>query len=240
MSKKRKLSLAIFAICLILVMAVSTFLIINPAGEKLSGVTEQVAFQSYVVVDVYRPVGGEMVLIYHDESSNVITNVGLHVIARFLSSAGTSWQWSSTTEGGTDKWYRIEAPRYIALSSDTEPADATNSSWREFDGSYSGIIEITTGGLQRATGTYTLFAYTGGTGTTKGSITYTLSKTFTVATGYSFDDVQKAGLFAGDYVATHDGLSSGNAIRPLVAENTFALVDLNAGDQIAVTWRITL
>jgi hypothetical protein len=237
MSRNRKLSLAIFGICLILVTAVSTFLIINPAGEELPGVTEQIAFQSYVVVDVYRPVGGEMVLVYHNESHNVITNVGLHVLARRLAGQGT-WQWITGAQGGNDKWYTVGDPTYIALSTDNTGAAAEHSSWQAVDLSYGSDIEITTGGLQRATGTFTqAVAYTAGSGTTKGSHTYSISKTFLA--GSSFIGVQKAGLFTGDW-NNNDGSAFGAAITPLVAENTFTPVTLSAGDQIAVTWRITL
>jgi hypothetical protein len=245
MSRNRKLTLGIFAICLILVMAVSTFLIVNPAGEELPGVTEQIAFQSYVVVDVYRPVGGEMVLIYHQESHNVITNVGLWVIARELTTQTTAWQWL-IAQGGNDKYYSVADPMWIALSTDNTGASATHSSWQTFDGSYGGNIEITTGGLGRVAvptaGFTQAVAYTpGGTPlpTDQGSYTYSISRTFTVATGFSFTGVQKAGLFTGTY-NVNDGSTSALAITPLVAENTFEPVTLSAGDSIAITWRITL
>lgn len=239
MGRKIKVSLGTVAICLlILAIAVSAFLLTNQAGGELPSVTERVAFQSYVVVDIYRPVGGEMVLICHHESHNVITNVGLHVIARELS-GGYTWKWT-TAEGGNDKYYRVSDPRYIALSSDATGVDAAHSSWQAVDESYGSDIEITTGGLQRASGSFTSdVAYTAGTGTTTGSLTYAISKTFTVETGSSFTAIQKAGLFTGTY-NTNDGSTSSNAITPLVAENTFTPVDLNAGDQIAITWRITL
>jgi len=246
MSKKGKLGLLFFAICLILVTAVSTFLILNPAGEELPGVTEQVAFQSYVVVDVYRPVGGEMVLVYHNESHNVITNVGLHVIGRYLGGQTGAWQWTAAlggTGGSLNKYYSTGAPTWFALSTDSTGADATHSSWQAVDGSYGSDIEITTGGLSRANaavapGVFTpAVFYSAGSGTTRGLYTYSIARTFTVATGFSFDDVQKAGLFTGAWNANTGG-AAGSSITPLVAENTFAPVDLGAGDSIAITWRI--
>jgi len=95
--------------------------------------------------------------------------------------------------------------------------------------------------LQRSTGTLTVgVAYTAGSGSTKGSLTYTYSNTFTVDAGSSFTAVQKAGLFNYSRDATDDGSVSGKALAALIAENTFPPVDLSAGDQIAITWRITL
>jgi len=49
----------------------------SPAGEI-------VQLKNVVVVEVYRPVGGTMVQVYHHESSNVITNVGLYTLARYI------------------------------------------------------------------------------------------------------------------------------------------------------------
>jgi hypothetical protein len=77
--------------------------------------------------------------------------------------------------------------------------------------------EINTNGLNRAQGTY---SHTAGTNT------FTVSKTFT-ATG-TVTDVQKTGLFTA---------SSGGT---MVAENTFATADLISGDQLTVTWTITI
>ena len=77
--------------------------------------------------------------------------------------------------------------------------------------------EIATNGLTRAQGAY---AHTAGTDN------WTISKTFT-ATG-SFTSVQKAGLFTAS--------SSGT----MMAENTFASVNLANGDQLTITWTIDL
>ncbi len=206
------------------------------AGPSSSG--EILKFKSIVTVEVYRPVGGNMVKIYEHESSNVITNIGLHVIARQITGQAATYQWTAAL-GGNDLWYTNAAVTRIGLSTDNGPAlNATHSSWQTVDSSYPSNIEIITGGLPRAVGTYTQsFAYTAGSGTTKGSLTYTVAATFTATS--AFTGVQKAGLFNGVY-NTNNGAATGTPISALVAENTFTAVDLDIGDQIAVTWRITL
>ncbi|HEV8404791.1 MAG TPA: hypothetical protein VGQ13_02680, partial [Nitrososphaera sp.] len=77
--------------------------------------------------------------------------------------------------------------------------------------------EITTFGLQRALGAYSH---------TVGTDNWTISKTFT-ATG-SLTAVQKAGLF------------TANSGPIMMAENTFASVNLANGDQLTITWTIDL
>ena len=77
--------------------------------------------------------------------------------------------------------------------------------------------EINSGGLSRAQGTY---AHTAGTNT------FTISKTFTASATQT--NVQKAGLFTAS--------SSGT----MMAENTFTAVSLASGDQLTITWTITL
>ena len=77
--------------------------------------------------------------------------------------------------------------------------------------------EIITNGLTRAQGAY---AHTAGTDN------WTISKTFT-ATG-SLTAVQKAGLFTLPALGT------------MMAENTFASVNLANGDQLTITWTIDL
>ena len=90
MGRKRKVTFGVLASCLlILAVAASSCSLVGQTSEQPSGISQKVEFQSYVMVDVYRPVGGEMVLVYHYESHNVITNVGLHVIARLLASQST-------------------------------------------------------------------------------------------------------------------------------------------------------
>jgi uncharacterized membrane protein len=77
--------------------------------------------------------------------------------------------------------------------------------------------EITTGGLARAQGTY---AHTTGTST------YTVTNTFTATASHTA--VQKAGLFTASTAGT------------MMAENTFTSVSLASGDQLTITWTITL
>jgi hypothetical protein len=77
--------------------------------------------------------------------------------------------------------------------------------------------EITTGGLARAQGDYSH---------TTGTNTYTITETFTASATHTA--VQKAGLFT--------AASSGT----MMAENTFTPVTLASGDQLTITWTITL
>lgn len=237
LSKKSIFGSALVALALILIMGVNSLPLHH---EKPHSGEEQLGVEGIVIVDVYRPIDGRVIHIYHHESHNVITNVGLHVIERLLGGQGT-WNWTQA-QGGTNRYYYVDEPNDVALSSNSSGADAIHSSWQSVDGSYSSDIEITTGGLQRKGGTFTMdVSYTAGSGTTTGSVTYTISAVFTVESGSSFTSVQKAGLFSGSY-NTNDGMSSGGSgrISPLVAENTFTPVDLNAGDSIAITWSITL
>jgi hypothetical protein len=77
--------------------------------------------------------------------------------------------------------------------------------------------EVSGSGLEREQGTY---SHTGGTNT------FTIQKTFT-ASGI-VDSVQKTGLFTAS--------SSGT----MMAENTFTSVNILSGDQLTVTWTITI
>ena len=82
--------------------------------------------------------------------------------------------------------------------------------------------EITTAaglGLERAAGTYSH---------TAADATFAVEHTFTAAG--TTEGVQLAGLFA---TASED-------TAPLVAENTFSSVNLISGDQITITWTITI
>ena len=135
MGRKRKVAFGVLASCLmILAVAASSCSLVGQTSEQPSGVSERVEFQNYVMVDVYRPVGGEMVLVYHHESHNVITNIGLHTIARYLTNQTSSWQWTAAlgAQGGSvDKYYSVAYPRYIALSSDNTGADANTQAGRQ-------------------------------------------------------------------------------------------------------------
>lgn len=77
--------------------------------------------------------------------------------------------------------------------------------------------EITSGGLERSQGTYAH---------TNGQSTFTVSKTFTASATHTA--VQKAGLFTAATGGT------------MMAENTFTSVSLASGDQLTITWTITL
>ncbi|MEM2140874.1 MAG: hypothetical protein QXJ74_09900 [Nitrososphaera sp.] len=77
--------------------------------------------------------------------------------------------------------------------------------------------EITTGGLARTQGAYAH---------TNGQSTYTVSNTFTASATHN--NVQKAGLFTAGTGGT------------MMAENTFTAVSLANGDQLTITWTITL
>ncbi|HEX9678486.1 hypothetical protein [Nitrososphaera sp.] len=77
--------------------------------------------------------------------------------------------------------------------------------------------EITGSGLDRAQGTYTHSA---------GTNTFTVEAVFTASATVS--DVQKTGLFTA---------SSGGT---MMAENTFSSVNLISGDQLTLTWTITI
>ncbi len=77
--------------------------------------------------------------------------------------------------------------------------------------------EITGSGLDRAQGTY---SHTAGTNT------FTVQEVFTASGTVS--DIQKTGLFTA---------SSGGT---MMAENTFSSVNLISGDQLTVSWTITI
>jgi len=77
--------------------------------------------------------------------------------------------------------------------------------------------EITYGGLARSQGTYSH---------EDGTNTFTIQKTFTATT--SFTGVQKAGLFTAPTGGT------------MLAVNTFTPINLQNGDQLQITWTITI
>ncbi len=128
--------------------------------------------------------------IYHYEDHNLITNAGKNFIASQLGNATGA------------------SASYIALSNNTASPSVTDT-----------ILagEFTSGGLQRAQGTYSHTADTDN---------WTISKTFTATA--SATGVQKAGLFTA---------SSGGT---MMAENTFSSVNLANGDTLTITWTIDL
>ena len=105
------------------------------------------------------------------------------------------------------------ATLFIALTTDTGAPAAGDTTLAS---------EITTGGLARATA-----AYNHANSTT----TVVLRKTFTASA--SFTAVQKAGLF-------NVPPSGSAATTGMLAENTFSSVNLISGDQITITWTITI
>lgn len=149
---------------------------------------DSVGPQGYVTVTVTRD-GNE---IYRHEDHNVITTAGKDFI---------SAQIGSTSPGNN-------GANFIALSSDTAAPAAGDTALAG---------EITSGGLERAQGTYAH---------TNGEATLTIASTFTASATHT--DVQKAGLFTA---------ASGGT---MMAENTFTPVTLNSGDQLTITWTITL
>ena len=136
MKRKLLLSSGVIAACiLVLVVGIYSFQPINQSSGELPGTSEQLRVRGYVTVDVYRPVGGEITLIYHYESHNVITDLGLRVFERCAAGSTGTWNWT-VAQGGNNKFYRATAPTYIALSSDGTGVNASHSSWQAVDGSY--------------------------------------------------------------------------------------------------------
>ena len=215
---------------------------VSPIEDK----AERISIRGFVTVEVFRQIDGSMTRIYHQDSSNVITNYGLQLLQRWLSGTTTgTFQWT-VAQGGNDKYYTVSAPNRIALSNNailgTVPVNATHTSWANFDASYPSDIEITTGGLARIAATSFTYnsVYTPGTGGTKGTATFAMAATFTCAAGFTFSNLNRTGLFSGAYSATNNGGTAAKALSGLIAENSFANVSLQAGDIIAITWRITI
>lgn len=182
------------------VVAILVMAYVLPIGA-LAGVNkigEQLRPHGYVTVSVFRD-GQE---IYHYEDHNLITEVGMDFIADQIGNTpGTA------------------AANWIALSSDSTAPAAGDTTLQG---------EITTGGLQRAQGTFTQ-----GTGGERD--TWTISKTFN-ANG-THTDVRKAGLFTAGVTGTP---GNGNDDGIMVAENTFSGVNLASGDTLTITWKIDL
>jgi hypothetical protein len=105
---------------------------------------------------------------------------------------------------------------YIALSTNAEGASAAHTVLAG---------EITTGGLERSQGAYAEVS----------TNQFTITKTFAATAGHS--NVQLAGLFTGPVVGT-PGENDDDGI--MMAENIFTAVTLANGDQLTITWTITL
>ncbi len=86
--------------------------------------------------------------------------------------------------------------------------------------------EITSGGLERSQGAYAH---------TNGQNTFTITEQFSATATHTA--VQKAGLFTAAVTGTP---GAGGDDGTMVAENTFSSVTLQNGDQLTITWTITL
>lgn len=148
--------------------------------------------------------------IYRHEDHNLITTVGKDFI---------SAQLGSTTPG-------TNGANYIGLSTNTKAPSVLDTCISTTDGG-STSAEITSGGLARSQGAY---AHTAGTNT------YTITEPFTASATHT--NVQKAGLFSAN-VGGADTCAGGDD-GTMMAENTFTPVTLNSGDQLTITWTITL
>jgi hypothetical protein len=241
--KKETITKSVIIATILMVLGFAIFSLNDSSGavNTSSSKAEKLGLRGWVLIQVYRDVDGSRSLIYEHESPNVITNYGLFLIQRWVSGTTSgAFQWT-TANGGNNLYYTTNSFGRIALSADSTPVSATHSSWQPVDSSYPANIEIIDGGLQRSTTVTVTYnaAYTPGNGTTKGSITFAMAQTFTCQSGFSFTNVDKTGLFAGAY-NTNSGVTSSVPISGLVAENTFPTVSLQPGDQIAITWRISL
>lgn len=148
----------------------------------------------YVTISVVRD-GSE---IYHYEDHNAITETGVDFIVDQLSdSPGTA------------------PAQFIGLTTTDITPDDDNTSLTG---------EITTGGLERAAGTFGGYTYAA----TDNDDSYTISNTFTASATHTA--VQGAGLFTDVTVGSDT----------MVAINEFSSVNLASGDQLTITWTIDL
>lgn len=113
---------------------------------------------------------------------------------------------------------------YIGLSTNTN-APAANDVCLSTTAGGSTSAEITTGGLARSQGAYAEVS----------TNQFTITETFTASASHTA--VQKAGLFT---AAASGDTCAGSDDGTMVAENTFTSVSLASGDQLTITWTITL
>ena len=111
MKRKNKYLLGVVILSLFMLAVMIPTLM--PNGQP----DEQLEFYGTVLVEVYRPINGTMAQVYRHESSNVITNIGLHIISRQITGQ-TNYLWTAGL-GGNDLFYNVGAATYIALSTDT-------------------------------------------------------------------------------------------------------------------------
>jgi len=125
----------------------------------------------------------------------------------------------STAPAATDAATTL--PWNTSQTSDTAPVTNPNAS--------SG--ELTYGGFTRAAGTYA-HSVTGPASLTN---TYTLSKTFTASAVAT--SIQVAGLFGGSAKASQGGT---NVTNMLFLNTAFTATTMGSGDQLAITWTVTI
>jgi hypothetical protein len=121
---------------------------------------------------------------------------------------------SSVAAGGSAP--ASSGANFIALSSNADGASAAHTALAG---------EITAGGLQRSQGDYAEVS----------TNQFTITETFAATAGHS--DVRLAGLFTGPVVGTP---GEGDDDGIMMAENIFTAVTLANGDQLTITWTITL
>lgn len=105
---------------------------------------------------------------------------------------------------------------FIALTTDTGAVNVADTALAS---------EITTGGLARSQGAFAEVS----------TDQFTITETFTASATHTA--VQKAGLFTAAVTGTP---GAGGDDGTMVAENTFTSVSLASGDQLTITWTVTL
>jgi hypothetical protein len=195
----RKRSVLMMAGPSVVAFLIGAILTSGPLLNTTNQFSEAMGATGYVTVSIVRD-GNE---IYHYEDHNVITETGVDFIVDQISDSPSA----------------TPVARYIALST---TGTSGGGSVAVDDDNTSLAGEITTGGLERALGTFG--GYTAATADNDDS--YTVSATFTA--GATHTAVQRAGLFTASSAGT------------MVAENTFSSVNLASGDQLTITWTIDL
>jgi len=186
------ISIALFAL-FVFAIVTSYQLGVKEALRQASVNIDVGTYSIHVTVWIQR--AGESEPTFWSHHSGVLTNVGKDFIEGKL---GNSAFANATS-------YAV----YISLSSDTS---APSSSWINIP------AEITSGGLERAAGTY----QSTGTGV------WTISHQFTASATQT--NVQLTGL----------NWNSGANTGSLMCSDTFTAVTLNSGDKLTITWTITV
>jgi hypothetical protein len=152
-------------------------------------------------------------VIYHHEDHNLITTAGLDFIREQIGQTSGSGQ--IDTNGAN----------FIGLTTNSKAPHISDTCLSTTDGGTTSA-EITTGGLGRSQGTYAEVS----------TNQFTITKTFTASATHT--SVQRAGLFTAA-VGGADTCAGGDD-GTMMAENTFTSVSLASGDQLTITWTITL